>query len=110
MFDFAPDRPVDGVPPEIIDADSLAGMLATLDDDQLAALEDDLDFCSFAGVPSARILKLLSEVTDLDPGWRRLLRAESNPDLPEADFSGQRPAVKRANRYSRAFQPLADCA
>ena len=110
MFDFAPDRRVDDVPPQIIDADSLACLLAMLDDDELAALEDDLDFCSFAGVPSARILKILSEITDLDAGWRRLLRAEATPVLPEADFSGKRPAVKRANRDTRAFQPLADCA
>ena len=34
MFDFAPDRRVDDVPPQIIDADSLACLLAMLDDDE----------------------------------------------------------------------------
>lgn len=110
MFDFAPCRPFDASSPENLDSDLLACVLARLSDDELATLEDDLDFCAFTGVPSLRILKLLREMTDLDAGWNAQLEAEADPDLPEADFSGQRPAVKRGNRNARGFEPLANCA
>ncbi|MEM9427478.1 MAG: hypothetical protein AAGA06_12345 [Pseudomonadota bacterium] len=53
-------------------------------DDELAALEDDLDFCNFTGVPSIRVLRVLKELTVLDQGWRRMLDREASPALPSA--------------------------
>ncbi len=83
MFDFASDHAVRSVPLDIVDAETLSQAISSLADDELAALEDDLDFCSFAGVPSTRILRVLSKVTDLDAGWDRQLRVEADPLVPQ---------------------------
>lgn len=58
---------------EQIDPVVLQSALSRLSDDELIQLEDDLDFCNFAGVPSKRVLEVLEEVVELDDGWKRLL-------------------------------------
>ena len=84
MFDFVSEHAVQTVPSDIVDAESLSQVISSLADDELAALEDELDFCSFAGLPSTRILRVLSTVTDLDAGWDRQLRVEADPVVPQA--------------------------
>lgn len=84
MFDFAVSRPFDVESPDMIDGNVLAQALDALSDDELARLEDDLDFCNFAGVPSDRILRMLSCMIELDDGWRQQLMAHASPALPVA--------------------------
>ena len=110
MPDLAHSLSISGNSPHIIDADLLAGILAELSDAELNALEDDLDFCRFAGVPTERVLKLLGKMINLDEGWSAQLRVAAIPALPPADFLFKRSAIKRANRNTRAFQPLSYCA
>ena len=84
MFDFAPDRTFGDVSSENLDTDSLAHALSSLSDRELDALQDDLDFCSFAGVPSPRILSLLDGLTELDAVWQNLQQRWKAPQLPAA--------------------------
>ena len=69
MFDVLPNRPVDGPCSEVVDTERLKEMLVHLSDAELEALEDELDFCAFAGLPSTRILSVLVQVTELDDAW-----------------------------------------
>ena len=57
----------------IVDADTLSRRLEGLSNDELDALEDELNFCRFAGVPSPRILAILDQLTDLDAEWQAQL-------------------------------------
>jgi hypothetical protein len=57
-----------------LDQAVLRNALSELSDEDLESLEDDLDFCNFAGVPSGRVLEILEKVVELDEGWRRLLQ------------------------------------
>lgn len=75
MFNFQSDH---------FDQTRLREILSKMTDDELAALEDDLDFCNFTGVPSIRVLRVLKELTVLDQGWRRMLDREASPALPSA--------------------------
>ena len=43
----------------------------------LAALEDDLDFCNFTGVPTVRVLEVLKELTDCRFLYGRYLRSHT---------------------------------
>lgn len=70
--------------PERIDPTVLESALSRLSDDELERLEDDLDFCNFAGVPSRRVLEVLQKVVDLDAGWKRLLEMNALLTVPEA--------------------------
>lgn len=67
-----------------IDPSVLASALSRLSDDELARLEDDLDFCNFAGVPSRRVLEILEKVVTLDEGWKNLLEKKAMLTVPEA--------------------------
>lgn len=69
---------------EWFNQDRLQVVLASMSDEELEALEDDLDFCNFAGVPSARVLSVLTEVIDLDKGWERQLKRRDTPSVPIA--------------------------
>ena len=73
MFDFANDRQFDGETETIVDADTLSRRLEGLSNDELDALEDELDFCRFAGVTSPRILTILNQLTELDAQWQAQL-------------------------------------
>ena len=77
MFDLANDRPFDGKTETIVDAENMACALTRLSNDELDALQDDLDFCRFAGVPSPRILSILDRLTQLDADWKAQLRRVS---------------------------------
>jgi len=55
-----------------LDSASLARALAKFSDEELDKLADELDFCGFSGVPSARILTLLNEIAELDDVWKSL--------------------------------------
>lgn len=84
MFDFAPDLSFEAVRSEPINPDTLEARLAGLTDTELASLEDDLDFCKFTGVPSARVLDVLKDMTDLDAGWQEIHAKGLNPGIPAA--------------------------
>lgn len=43
--------------------------VARLSDEELLRLADDLDFYSFAGVPTRRMLDVLANAGELDPAW-----------------------------------------
>lgn len=62
---------------------ALAAKLYNLSDEELRALEDDLDFCGFTGMPSPRILRVLDEMGELDSHWQRLLSKDLTPQLPQ---------------------------
>jgi len=53
-----------------LDPRALARALRSLSDADLAALEDDLDFCGFTGVPSARIVEVLTDSLVISFGRR----------------------------------------
>ena len=74
MFDIANDRQFDDLTDTIVDAETMAHALENLSNDELDALQDDLDFCRFAGVPSARILRILDRLTNLDADWQAQLQ------------------------------------
>lgn len=69
---------------DLFDETRLRAILAKMSDEELAALEDDLDFCNFTGVPSIRVLRVLKNLTVLDQGWKRMLEREATPALPSA--------------------------
>ncbi len=69
---------------EMFDEARLYDALARMSDDDLAALEDDLDFCNFTGVPSTRVLDVLKDLISLDKGWERMLRKRSDLIVPSA--------------------------
>ena len=48
-------------------------MISVLTDSDLAALEDELDFYAFTGVPSQRMLRVMDRAGVLDDEWRALL-------------------------------------
>ncbi len=58
--------------------------MAGLSDAELSALEDELDFCGFTGVPTPRILDILKDLGALDRAWADLLHKGVDPDVPEA--------------------------
>ncbi len=68
---------------DLFDQKRLSEALASLSDDELDALEDDLDFCNFTGVPTPRVLEVLKGLTELDAGWERMLRKKSQPIVPQ---------------------------
>ncbi len=53
-----------------------------MSDGDLNALEDDLDFCQFTGVPSVRMLSILKELTRLDTDWATFLDRKARPAVP----------------------------
>ena len=67
-----------------IDPAILETTLSRLSDKELSMLEDDLDFCNFAGVPSPRVLEVLAKVVDLDEGWKALMGRNTRLSVPEA--------------------------
>lgn len=67
-----------------IDPSILHAALSSMSDDELSQLEDDLDFCNFAGVPSPRVLRILEMVVELDDGWRSLLKQNRRLSVPTA--------------------------
>ncbi|MCG6882237.1 MAG: hypothetical protein LJE62_00620 [Silicimonas sp.] len=69
---------------DLFDQDRLQNALARMSDDELTALEDDLDFCNFTGVPSRRVLEVLKDLVDLDSGWKAMLASRTSPVLPSA--------------------------
>lgn len=69
---------------ELFDVERLQARLSKLSDDELAALEDDLDFCNFTGVPTLRVLEVLKGLTDLDSGWKKMLDRKASPSVPIA--------------------------
>lgn len=74
MFDVTPDP---------FDHKRLEATLAHMSDEELNALEDDLDFCNFTGVPTVRVLEVLNDLTELDEGWQRMLATRSSPAIPQ---------------------------
>ena len=57
-----------------LDVRGLQQALANFSDKDLDKLADELDFCSFSGLPSARILALLADLGELDGAWTSLYR------------------------------------
>ena len=69
---------------DLFDENRLQAALSKMSDAELAALEDDLDFCNFTGVPTVRVLELLKDLTVLDNGWKKMLERKRSPALPTA--------------------------
>ncbi len=67
---------------DLFDETRLFAALARMSDDDLAALEDDLDFCNFTGVPTTRVLEVLKDLTVLDRGWKKMLDNRATPPVP----------------------------
>lgn len=67
---------------EIFDEKLLFETLSKMSDEDLEALEDDLDFCNFTGIPSTRVLEVLKDLTVLDSGWRRMLEQRPQSIAP----------------------------
>ena len=74
--------PFENSDPNLIDQTSLKSRLSKLSDAELTALEDDLDFCSFTGVPTSRVLDVLKEEIELDAGWQLLAARRVTPSVP----------------------------
>ncbi len=68
---------------DLFDQKRLESTLEHMSDEELDALEDDLDFCNFTGVPTVRVLEVLKDLTELDEGWERMLAAKSSPVVPQ---------------------------
>ena len=66
MFDFACEAASCETLGSDLDADFLACLVSALSDRELEALEDDLNFYSFAGVASPRILSLMEGAVALN--------------------------------------------
>lgn len=60
----------------------LLDIIACLSDAELAALDDDLDFHRFTGMPSMLILETLDRLGELDAEWRPLLQTKLSVELP----------------------------
>lgn len=67
----------------MLNENALAAKLYKLSDAELRALEDDLDFCGFTGMPTPRILRVLDEVGELDSQWQQLLAKDITPPVPQ---------------------------
>lgn len=63
--------------------------IGRLNDSDLAALEDELDFCVFTGIPSPRMLEIMDAAGVLDREWRGLLSCQiASPVFPKVlDFT-----------------------
>lgn len=68
----------------MLDEKALAATLYALSDEELHALEDDLDFCGFTGMPSPLILRVLQEVGELDVQWEQILTKDVTAQVPQA--------------------------
>jgi hypothetical protein len=75
MFKTENDRHVDGTN-AVVDHSILSRMLKGLSDAELEQLEDELNFASFAGLPSPRILALLDQMIELDDAWKAQLQRQ----------------------------------
>ncbi len=72
MFDIENDCHLDGTQ-TVMDQTILSHTLKGLSDVELDQLEDELNFASFAGLPSPRILALLDQMIELDGAWKAQL-------------------------------------
>lgn len=61
---------------------ALAQSVSILSDSDLAALEDELDFYAFTGVPSKRMLQVMDRAGILDDDWRALLDGNCRTIVP----------------------------
>lgn len=52
---------------------SMKSLLASLNDEELEAIADDLDFCRFTGVQSDRLTAVLRRIAAADPELQALL-------------------------------------
>ncbi len=68
---------------DLFDQRRLSAALERMSDEELDALEDDLDFCNFTGVPTVRVLEVLKDLTELDEGWQQMLKVKSRPAVPQ---------------------------
>lgn len=60
----------------------LADVIATLSDSDLAALEDELDFFAFTGVPSQRMLRIMKEAGQMDDAWQSFVTRDYREVVP----------------------------
>lgn len=69
---------------EKIDFDTLRQLTDAMDQHELEQLQDELDFCRFTGAPSPRVLRVLSMITELDAGWKKILDRAQPFKMPAA--------------------------
>lgn len=82
---------------------SLMNAIATLSNAELAALEDDLDFYTFTGMASQRMLDVLDHANLLDNGWQGLLAANLSPNVPKRRTIIPRAPHRRDGARHRPF-------
>lgn len=60
----------------------LCDVIARLSDGDLAALEDELDFFAFTGVPSDRMLRIMKQAGRLDDAWQSFVAQDYRDVVP----------------------------
>jgi hypothetical protein len=80
-FDVSADE-ADKVSPEDTAQNAFMQIIGGMSDAELAALEDELNFYLFAGLPSHRILAIMDRAGILNPEWRKILQSEAVQSLP----------------------------
>ena len=68
--------------PSLDDSFGIADLIATLPDSELAALEDELDFFAFTGVPSQRMLRIIEKAGQMDDAWRSYMDRDYRTVVP----------------------------
>lgn len=84
----------------------MAEMIARLPDSELAALEDELDFFAFTGVPSQRMLRVLDKAGLLDDAWRALMAQDQRAVVPTVIRFRPMATHRRAQSRRLPFQAL----
>lgn len=84
----------------------LTDIITALDDAELAALEDDLNFFGFTGVPSRRILEIMDRAGALEGKWDKLLDGNYRPDIPEPIAFMPRATHRRGTVTRRPLRDL----
>jgi hypothetical protein len=88
------------------DANAFDRLVARLSDADLAALEDELDFYGFTGVPSQRMLDLMDRAGRLDGEWRELLSVDLQPCVPHVLDIRTKATHRRDATRRQPFQGL----
>lgn len=65
---------IDAAEEPVLSEKALRACLDRLDDEELSALEYDLEVCRVAEAPSLRVLEILDSLMDLDRGWANQLK------------------------------------
>lgn len=85
---------------------AMTDLISGLSESGLAALEDELDFYAFTGVPSQRMLGILDRADLLDEAWRMLLAQDQRAVVPTILKFKPMATHRRAQSRRLPFQAL----